>query len=162
MPEFQKKGVVWEDMEVGSEVSTVQWYVTPNDIELAADLFHDDNPLYSSPSFAKGTEWGGIIAPFYFLDATFRWTTFMTRAGIRTKNFTINAHGILESFLPIRPGDQIVGKMWVNDKYLKRGKKFLTWRIELYNEEGEMVARKFWTSHWTDREILFPKKEVFR
>jgi hypothetical protein len=52
--------------------------------------------------------------------------------------------------------------MFVHEKYVKRDKKFLTWLIEVRNEEGEMVARKFWTSYWTDREILYPKKEVFR
>jgi acyl dehydratase len=162
MPEFQTKGVMWEDMEVGSEVSTIHWFVTPHDIEMAAKLFQDDNPLYFSKSFAAGTEWGGIIAPFYFLDATFRWANFVSRAGKKTKNYTINAHGILESFLPVRPGDQLVGKMFVHEKYVKRDKKFLTWRIEVRNEEGEIVARKFWTSYWTDREILYPKKETFR
>ena len=162
MPEFQKKGVVWDDMEVGSEVSTIHFFVTPNDIKMAAELFHDDNPLYFSKSFAAGTEWGGIVAPFYFLDYAFRWATFVTRAGIKTKNYTINAHGILESFVPVRPGEQLVGKMFVHDKYIKRDKKFLTWRIEVHNEEGEMVARKFWTSYWTDREIIYPKKEAFK
>jgi len=86
----------------------------------------------------------------------------LARAGKKTKNFTINAHGVLESFLPIRPGDQIVGKMFVHEKYVKRERKFLTWRIELFNENGEMVARKFWTSLWTDREIIYLKKEVWR
>jgi acyl dehydratase len=162
MPEFQKKGVVWDDMEVGSVVSTIHFFVTPTDIKMAAELFHDDNALYFSRSFAAGTEWGGIIAPFYFLDFAFRWATFVARAGIKTKNYTINAHGILESFLPVRPGDQLVGKMYVHEKYVKRDKNFLTWRIEVHNEEGEMVARKFWTSYWTDREIVYPKKESFR
>jgi acyl dehydratase len=162
MPEFQKKGVVWDDMEVGSVVSTIHFFVTPTDIKMAAELFHDDNALYFSRSFAAGTEWGGIIAPFYFLDSAFRWATFVARAGIKTKCYTINAHGVLESFLPVRPGDQLVGKMYVHEKYVKRDKNFLTWRIEVHNEEGEMVARKFWTSYWTDREILYPKKESFR
>jgi len=49
----------------------------------------------------------------------------------------------------------------VDDKYEKRGKNFLTWRIEVRNESGELVVRKFWRSLWTDREIEFPKKEVY-
>lgn len=162
MPEFQEKTVTWEDMQQGALVSTIHYFVTPDDIAMAAELFGDDNPLHSSKDFAKASEWGGIIGPFYLLDAIARWTSFIARAGIRTKNFTINAHGILESFLPIRPGDQLTGKMWVDNKYVKRDKKFLTWRIELYNEKGEMVARKFWTSHWTDREIVFPSKDVYK
>jgi hypothetical protein len=52
--------------------------------------------------------------------------------------------------------------MFVHEKYVKRDKNFLTWRIEVHNEEGQMVARKFWTSYWTNREILYPKKESFR
>jgi hypothetical protein len=81
---------------------------------------------------------------------------------MRHKNHTINAHGILESFLPIRPGDRLVGKMFVDEKYVKRERKFLSWRMEIRNEDGEMVARKFWRSLWTDREIEFPKKESYR
>ena len=38
MPEFPAKSVTWEDMEVGSEISTIHCYVTPTDIEAAADL----------------------------------------------------------------------------------------------------------------------------
>lgn len=77
------------------------------------------------------------------------------------KCHTINAQGILESFLPIRPGDRLVGKMWVHEKFQKRGKNFLVWRMEVRNEAGEMVARKFWRSYWTDREIEFPKPESY-
>jgi len=166
MPEFQERGVVFEDLEVGQLISTMHWFVTPDDIKMAADAFFDDNPLYSDPDFAKESEWGGIIAPFYFLDATFRWGVFLARGGARHGNHTINAHGILENFLPIRPGDRLVGKMWVHDKYKKESpkgdKKFLVWRMELVNEDGEMVCRKFWRSLWTDRSIEFPKKESYR
>ena len=97
----------------------------------------------------------------YFLDASFRWVVFLSRGGMRHKNHTINAHGIFESFLPIRPADRLVGKMWVDDKYVKRDRKFLTWRIEVRNEAGELVARKYWRSLWTDREVEFPKKESY-
>ena len=162
MPEFQEKGVVFEDLNVGDLISTIHWFVTPDDIQMAAEAFFDDNPLYYDKDFAKESEWGGIVAPFYFLDATFRWGVFLSRGGYRHANHTINAHGILENFLPIRPGDQVVGKMWVHDKYEKRGKNFLVWRMELRNEEGELVSRKFWTSWWTNRSIEFPKKETYR
>ena len=161
MPEYQARGVVWEELKVGDEISTIHWFVTPDDIKMAAESFYDDNPLYFDKDFAKETEWGGIVAPFYFLDATFRWVVFLSRGKMRHKNHTINAHGILESFLPIRPGDRLVGKMFVDEKYIKRDRKFLTWRMEVRNENGELVARKFWRSLWTDREIEFPKKESY-
>ena len=85
--------------------------------------------------------------------------SFRGLAGMGTH--TINAQGILESFLPIRPGDRLVGTMWVHEKFQKRGKNFLVWRMEVRNEAGEMVARKFWRSYWTDREIEFPKPESY-
>jgi 3-hydroxybutyryl-CoA dehydratase len=162
MPEYQERGVVFEDLNVGDLISTIHWFVTPDDIKMAAEAFFDDNPLYYDQDFAKETEWKGIIAPFYFLDATFRWVVFLSRGGMRHGNHTINAHGTLENFLPVRPGDRLVGKMWVEEKFEKRGKNFLTWRMEVLNEDGEMVARKFWRSYWTNRSIEFPKKESYR
>ena len=161
MPEYQTNGVRFEDLEVGQEISTMHWFVTPDDIASAAEAFYDDYPLYFDKDFAKESEWGGIIAPFYFLDATFRWVVFLSRGRMRHQCHTINAQGILESFLPIRPGDRLVGKMWVHEKFQKRGKNFLVWRMEVRNEDGELVARKFWRSYWTDREIEFPKKETY-
>ena len=68
----------------------------------------------------------------------------------------------MESFLPIRPGDRLVGKMWVDDMFEKRGKNFLTWRMEVRNEEDELVVRKYWRSYWTDRSIEFPTKESYQ
>ena len=66
---------------------------------------------------------------------------------MRHANHTINAHGILENFLPDSSrGTRLVGKMWVEDKYEKRGKNFLTWRMEVRNEDGELVTRKYWRS----------------
>ena len=162
MPEYQERGVVFEDLNVGDLISTIHWFVTPDDIKMAAEAFFDDNPLYFDPDFAKESEWGGIIAPFYFLDATFRWFVFLSRGRMRHADHTINAHGTLESFLPIRPGDRLVGKMFVEDKFEKRGKNFLTWRMEVHNEDGEMVARKYWRSYWTNRSIEFPTKESYR
>jgi 3-hydroxybutyryl-CoA dehydratase len=162
MPEYQERGVVFEDLNVGDLISTIHWFVTPDDIKMAAEAFFDDNPLYFDPDFAKETEWGGIVAPFYFLDATFRWVVFLSRGQMRHANHTINAHGILENFLPIRPGDKLVGQMFVENKYEKRAKNFLTWRMEVRNENGAMVARKYWTSYWTNRSIEFPTKETYR
>jgi 3-hydroxybutyryl-CoA dehydratase len=162
MPEYQERGVVYEDLNVGDLISTIHWFVTPDDIKMAAEAFFDDNPLYFDPDFAKESEWGGIVAPFYFLDATFRWVVFLSRGQMRHANHTINAHGTLESFLPIRPGDRLVGQMFVEDKFEKRGKNFLTWRMEVRNEDGEMVVRKYWRSFWTNRSIEFPTKESYR
>ena len=161
MPEYQIKGVTFDDLEVGQEISTIHWFVTPQDIAKAADSFDDDYPLYFDKDFAKETEWGNVIAPFYFLDATFRWVVFLSRGGLAHACHTINAQGILESFLPIRPGDRLVGTMWVHDKFEKRGKNFLVWRMEVRNQAGEMVVRKFWRSWWTDRTIEFPKPEAY-
>jgi acyl dehydratase len=162
MPQYQPATVFYDELQVGEEISTLHWFVTPYDIEQAADMFHDDNAVYSSKSFAQGTEWGGIVAPFYFLDATFRWANFVAASRRHIGEYTINAHGVLESFLPIRPGDRLTGTMWVHEKFVKRERNFLTWRIEVKNEEGELVARKFWRSYWTGRKITYPTKESYR
>jgi acyl dehydratase len=162
MPSFEAKTVTWHDLEVGQHIGTIHCFVTPEDIAMAADLFSDDYPVHFSKDFAKASEWEGIVGPFYLLDSIARWVGFMHAGGIRCKNYTINAHGVVESYLPIRPGDILEGKMWVEDKYVKREKNFLTWRIELRNQQGELVTRKFWTSLWTDREIIFPTPETYK
>ena len=39
MPEYQARGVVWEDLKVGDEISTIHWFVTPDDIKWRRSRF---------------------------------------------------------------------------------------------------------------------------
>ena len=56
MPEYQERGVVWEDLEIGDLISTIHWFVSPDEIKKAAESFYDDNLPYFDKDFAKDTE----------------------------------------------------------------------------------------------------------
>jgi len=59
MPEYQARGVVWEELKVGDEISTIHWFVTPDDIKTAAEAFDDDNPLYFDKDLPKSRSGAG-------------------------------------------------------------------------------------------------------
>jgi acyl dehydratase len=102
--------------------------------------------LYSDPEFAKHTDIGYVVAPFYITLGEF--LPPLMKQGLKMGVNTIYSSSIKESFKPIFVGDLITKKMSVEDKFEKRGKKFYTWRIEYFNQDGELVKRHLRTSYW--------------
>ncbi|MDA0264679.1 MAG: MaoC family dehydratase [Chloroflexi bacterium] len=48
-------------------------------------------------------------------------------------------------FLPVKPGDTITGRRRVQEKYERRGSKFVTFRVEAINQRGEKAAEYDYT-----------------
>lgn len=146
MPEVATNDIGWDDLVPGTEITTQYYLITPEDIKKEAEAYEDYNPLYSDPEFAEKTDIGSMVFPFYItlgeFDLPFR------KVGSRLSENTVYAKSIRESFLPIRVGDIIAKKFYIEEKYEKRGKRFLTYRIDWINQNGELVHRHLRTSYW--------------
>lgn len=146
MPEVGVIDIKWEDLVPGRVIASQTYLIAPDDIRDEAEAYEDYNPLYSDPDFAKKTEIGYMVAPFYITLGEF--LPPLMKVDLKMGTNTIYAKSIKESFSPIFVGDLITKTLSVEEKYEKRGKKFFVWRIEWVNQEGELVKRHLRTSYW--------------
>jgi len=134
----------WEDVKIGQEGMVERTFeVKMEDILAYVDGTLDRNPLFRDEKFAKRTPWDGVIAPPFLIVPIIFWCT-GTGSGswIRTPG-AINPGQKIEFYEPIRVGDTITIKAKSYDKYIKRGKRYLTYLSEFTNQKGQLVA-KWW------------------
>ena len=146
MPEVGTKDLKWEDLTPGRLIASQTYLMTLDDIREEAEAYEDYNPLYSSPEYAARSDIGSVVAPFYITLGEF--LPGLMKADLKMGVNTIYASSIKEHFKPIFVGDLITKTLAVEETFEKRGKKFLTWRIEWKNQDGELVKRHIRTSYW--------------
>jgi len=140
-----QKYIKWEDVEIGmEEVSKKEFVVTKEDVDAYNEATDEANPLFTCEEFAKKTAWGGLIAPPMFITPIAFWLAGDSEIGnwIKTPG-AINPGQKIEFYEPIRVGDVIKARMVAHDKYIKRGKRYLIYYIEFFNQRGELVV-KWW------------------
>ena len=146
MPEVGTVDLKWEDLVPGRVIASMTYMLTPDDIREEAEAYEDYNPIYSDTAFAKNTEIGYVVAPFYITLGEF--LPPLLRHDLKMGVNTIYASSIKESFMPMFLGDVVTKTLSIEETYEKRGKKFLVWRIEWKNQDGELVKRQIRTSYW--------------
>jgi len=141
----EAKYIKWEDVVIGMEsFSEKEFVVKKEDMDAYIEATDEENPVFTDDEFAKTTPWGGRIAPPMFVTPIVFWTVGDNTIGnwIKTPG-AINPGQKIEFYEPVREGDVIRAKMQAYDKYIKRGKRYLTYYLELINQRGEIVA-KWW------------------
>ena len=146
MPEVGTEEITLEDLASGAEITEQTYLMTLEDTRTEAEAYEDYNPLYSDPEFAKHTELGSVVAPFYITLGEF--VSPLRRIGKRIATNTVYSKSIRESFKPIYIGDVITKKFIVHEGYERRGKTFITWCIDWINQNSELVQRHLRTSYW--------------
>ena len=104
----------------------------------------EDNPLYFDEEYAKGTIWGGIIAPpSIHILLMFACTT--TEDWMRSPG-TINAGQSWFYNVPARPGDTIHMRGTALDRFIRKGRLFVIHDNVFSNQNGEVIcAGRGWT-----------------
>ena len=146
MPEVGTEEITLEELAAGAEITTQTYLMTPEDVRKEAEAYEDYNPIYSDADFAKHTELGYVVAPFYITFGEF--VSPLRKIGKRIATNTVYSKSIRESYKPIFLGDVITKKFSVHEIYERRGKTFITWCIDWINQDGELALRHLRTSYW--------------
>jgi len=129
--------------QVGTARSLVVRPVETGAIRGFLDAAGDDNPLYRDSEYARGTRWGGLVAPPTFV-GTIRGDASM--ADIPFGSSVLNGGEAYEFFRPVRPGDLITAAEILEGIKGVVGKSgellVLTSRTDYVNQEGNLVARR--------------------
>ena len=116
----------------------------------------DDNPLWCDPAYAKGTRWGGVIAPPSFLFATSRIVS--GYVGGLPGVHAMWAGADWTWHLPVRRNDEITTKAWLKDlvehetAFAGRAIQQI-YHVDFSNQRGELVAAADSWCFRTDRDL---------
>jgi acyl dehydratase len=132
------------------------------DIRKFAKAVGDNNPLWLDMDYARGTRWGGIIAPPTFID---RFSPFYVLADDNSQGYLggplpierpfkhgFSAGDEYENFRPVRPGDVIIATTTLGDMFEKQSRPgigrmlFLQYVKTYRNQHNQVVSICRWTS----------------
>lgn len=134
----------WADIDFksGAEIPGEQTFlIKAEDMITYAEGVLDDNPLMVNEEYAKKSPDGGLIPHPLFLVQIGFWCIGVKGRGnwIRTPGAR-NPGQDIEIYEPFRIGETIHIKMQPYDRYIKRKKNYLKYRIDYYNQNNVKKA----------------------
>jgi acyl dehydratase len=131
---------VWEeiDFENLEEVDGEQTFeIKAEDMKYFARAVMDDNPLMTDEEYAKKSHYGELVPHPVFATQIIFWCIGTRGRGnwIRTPGAR-NPGQYMEMYENFRVGEVIHIKMKPYDRYIKRGKYYLRYQIDLVNQDG--------------------------
>jgi acyl dehydratase len=144
----------WDEIEIGKEtVVPVKFEVKAEDMMAYAEGVPDANPVFYDEEYARKCGYDGLVAhPLFTTQVLF----FLLQKGhgswIRTPGAR-NPGQIFEWHDPIRVGDVLTLKTKGYDKWIKKGKHYLRYLSELYDQYGKLKVRGYVT-------MILPKSKA--
>jgi acyl dehydratase len=130
------------DFESGEEIPGEQTYtVTAEDMEFYADAVLDENPLMTDEEYAQNSPYGGLVPHPLFITQIAFWCI-----GVRGRGNWVRTPGArnpgqdIDVYEPFRVGETIHIKMRPYDRYIKRGKYYLQYKADFYNQDDVKKA----------------------
>jgi len=140
---------VWDEIDFSNleEVDGENTFtIKAEDLKFYAEGCLDDNPYMTDEEFAKRSPYGGLVAHPLFTTTICFWCVGIKGRGnwIRTPGARNpgKKHEYYENF---RVGETIHIKLRPYDRYEKRGKYYLQYRIDMYNQDNVLKASSFTT-----------------
>ena len=141
----------WAVAKVGDSRRPESIQVQPEKVALYAKTSGDSNPLFTDEAFAKSHGFKTVAVPIAMTTrvAPHKRREIMAQNGyeapVRPTPF---ARWTCKTFAPMKPGDTITSEAVVGDKFEKRGRKYITWRVVARNQDCEKVAEYDATNSW--------------
>ena len=111
--------------------------IKAEDLKSYAEGCSDDNPLMIDEEYAKKSPWGGLVPHPIFVTPIAFWCIGIKGRGnwIRTPGAR-NPGQEIEIYENFRVGEKIHIKLIPYDRYIKRGKCYVQYKIDMYNQDN--------------------------
>jgi len=148
-PDFMKGAdsyTSWDEVEIGKEFPVeMKFEIKAEDLISFAKAALDDNPIFTDEEAARKSPFGGLIGhPCFLVPISFWCSQSGHGTWVRTPG-SRNPGQRLEWYEPFRPGDIISIKRKSYDKWIKRGKYYLSDQIDFIDQNGTLKARRWVT-----------------
>jgi acyl dehydratase len=149
MPQAVVPLIRWEDLWEGWGFPEFYWAVTPSEIKLFSKIIEAPEPFYFDEEEAKKVGFETIIAHGGYINLFHFEKILLITFNTNPVYPTLHNRSNVEFFKPIYPGDILTIKACVDKKIVSsKGRHFAAFRIEIYNQNRELVARKIHSSLW--------------
>lgn len=143
------------DFESEEEIPGEQTFeIKAEDMRYYADAVLDDNPLVHDEEYAKNSVWGQLMPHPLFITEIGFWCI-----GVRGRGNWVRTPGArnpgqdIEFYEPFRVGEIIHITMRPHDRYIKRGKYYLQYKADFYNQDN--VKKASWIAT-----LILPKTKA--
>jgi acyl dehydratase len=135
---------VWDEIDFSNleEVDGENTFtIKAEDLTFYAEGCLDDNPYMTNEEFAKKSSYGGLVPHPIFTTTICFWCVGTKGKGnwIRTPGAR-NPGQYIEYYEDFKVGETIHIKLRPYDRYEKRGKYYLQYKINLYNQDNVLKA----------------------
>ncbi len=134
-------GTYSDGIEPGLDLGTRELVITPEWIEKYMGSIDARNPWYT-----EGSPFGGPIAPSAVFNYEMELFDGWHPPGISGR--ILNTGQTWEFRKPMWPDQRVILKGRVTDRYLKRGREYISMEACAYDEEGELLCRTVTTHAW--------------
>ncbi|MFZ3114752.1 MAG: MaoC family dehydratase N-terminal domain-containing protein [Syntrophales bacterium] len=149
MAETTKREWVYDDIVKGMQLPDINYTITSEILERYLDGIDDLNPLYLDEDYAKKSPFGGRIAPPISMAIYTTVSNLIKPLGMVIPPGLVQAYQRYEFSGIVRPDEKLLIKSVVEDKYEKKGRKFVQLKSEVFNEKGEKVGTSWLTPIWS-------------
>ena len=148
MEKREEKEILFEDIFKGMELPEITYTVTADILKKYLEGTDDLNPLYLDEEYAKKTPFGGPIVPPISMAIYTTISNLIKPLGMKIPPGLLHAQQRFEFTGIVRPNETLRIKTVIEDKYEKKGKKFVVWKSEVFNQRGDKVATSWLTPIW--------------
>jgi len=140
---------VWDQIDFSSLKEVVgenTFDIKAEDVIFYAEAVQDDNPLMVDEVYAKKSSYSGLVVHPMFVTTICFWCVGVAGKGnwIRTPGAR-NPGQKLEIYEYFKVGETIHVKMKPHDRYIKRGKCYLTYQMNAYNQNDVLKCSMYAT-----------------
>lgn len=145
----EKKEWVYDDIVKGMELPEINYTVTSAILEKYLEAIDDLNPLYLDEEYASKSNFGGRIVPPISMAIYTTVSALIRPMGLKIPPGLIQAKQQYEFTGLARPDEELTIRSVVEDKYEKRGRKYVLLRSDVFNEKNEKVGTSWLTPIWS-------------
>ena len=149
MEEKQVREWVYDDIVKGMHLPDITYTITSEILERYLDGIDDLNPLYLDEEYARKSPFGGRIVPPISMAIYTTVSNLIKPLGMVVPPGLVQAYQRYEFTGIVRPDEKLLIKSVVEDKYEKKGRKFVQLKSEVFNEKSEKVGTSWLTPIWS-------------
>jgi acyl dehydratase len=143
-----KDNLVYDFFYVDQKLPPYTHTVTEAEIDAYCSAIRTETPVYLDHSAACKAGFKGKIAPPMMVIRYAHFQNVLTGFNGTIPGHSIHVSGDYEFGTPVKPDDVITTTGRVIDKFIKKGKKFISFELISVNQDGQLVVRNRHTSLW--------------